>query len=289
MKKLFVFGAALALALVACGDDSPSSSNSVDPEHDISSSVEETPSSSSEKASSSSEKSKGSSSSEKVSSSSEKSKESSSSKKVSESSSSVEQESSSAEQESSSSEKTLSSSDAVEESSSSEVVDTTAVNTSSSTEEASSSSGPQELDVEVSTRCFADYPMGKVPTPATKAYMQPDSNGRYSGSLYYVVDNCTRLGGTLSKTMSGDTLVMKFVDVEESANCLCWSDFAISYGSELENIKYIDYTVYAKHSTYEVVHEPDPGKPSMPGSSSSSGGRDLQSSAQVQRSSSSSD
>ena len=289
MKKLFVFGAALALALVACGDDSPSSSNSVDPEHDISSSVEETPSSSSEKISSSSEKSKGSSSSEKASSSSEKSKESSSSKKVSESSSSVEQESSSTEQESSSSEKTLSSSDAVEESSSSEVVDTTAVNTSSSTEEASSSSGPQELDVEVSTRCFADYPMGKVPTPATKAYMQPDSNGRYSGSLYYVVDNCTRLGGTLSKTMSGDTLVMKFVDVEESANCLCWSDFAISYGSELENIKYIDYTVYAKHSTYEVVHEPDPGKPSMPGSSSSSGGRDLQSSAQVQRSSSSSD
>ena len=289
MKKLFVFGAALALALVACGDDSPSSSNSVDPEHDISSSVEETPSSSSEKISSSSEKSKGSSSSEKVSSSSEKSKESSSSKKVSESSSSVEQESSSTEQESSSSEKTLSSSDAAEESSSSEVVDTTAVNTSSSTEEASSSSGPQELDVEVSTRCFADYPMGKVQTPATKAYMQPDSNGRYSGSLYYVVDNCTRLGGTLSKTMSGDTLVMKFVDVEESANCLCWSDFAISYGSELENIKYIDYTVYAKHSTYEVVHEPDPGKPSMPGSSSSSGGRDLQSSAQVQRSSSSSD
>ena len=289
MKKLFVFGAALALALVACGDDSPSSSNSVDPEHDSSSSVEETPSSSSEKISSSSEKNKESSSSEKASSSSEKSKESSSSKKVSESSSSVEQESSSTEQESSSSEKTLSSSDAVEESSSSEVVDTTAVNTSSSTEEASSSSGPQELDVEVSTRCFADYPMGKVPTPATKAYMQPDSNGRYSGSLYYVVDNCTRLGGTLSKTMSGDTLVMKFVDVEESANCLCWSDFAISYGSELENIKYIDYTVYAKHSTYEVVHEPDPGKPSMPGSSSSSGGRDLQSSAQVQRSSSSSD
>ena len=289
MKKLFVFGAALALALVACGDDSPSSSNSVDPELESSSSVEETPSSSSEKASSSSEKSKESSSLEKISSSSEKSKESSSSKKVSESSSSVEQESSSTEQESSSSEKTLSSSDAVEESSSSEVVDTTAVNTSSSTEEASSSSGPQELDVEVSTRCFADYPMGKVQTPATKAYMQPDSNGRYSGSLYYVVDNCTRLGGTLSKTLSGDTLVMKFVDVEESANCLCWSDFAISYGSELENIKYIDYTVYAKHSTYEVVHEPDPGKPSMPGSSSSSGGRDLLSSARAQQSSSSSD
>jgi hypothetical protein len=83
---------------------------------------------------------------------------------------------------------------------------------------------------------------------------------------------------------------MKFVDVEESANCLCWSDFAISYGSELENIKYIDYSApYAKHSTYEVVHEPDPGKPSMAGSSSSSGGRDLLSSAQAQQSSSSSD
>ena len=170
MKKSFVFGAVLALALAACGDDSPSSSNSVDPELESSSSVDETPSSSSEKSSSSSKKSK----------------DSSSSNKVSESSSSVEQESSS-------SEKVQSSSEAVEESSSSQSADTTAVNSSSSTEEASSSSGPQELDVEVSTRCFADYPMGKVPTPATKAYMQPDSNGRYSGTLYYVVDNCNRL------------------------------------------------------------------------------------------------
>ena len=289
MKKSFIFGAALALAFAACGDDSPSSSNSADPELDSSSSVEETPSSSSETAYSSSEKSKESSSSETVSSSSEKNKESSSSKKVSESSSSVEQESSSTEQESSSSEKTLSSSDAAEESSSSEVVDTTAVNTSSSTEEASSSSGPQELDVEVSTRCFADYPFGNVPMLATKVYMQPDSNGRFSGSLWYVVDNCQRLGGTLSKTMSGDTLVLKFVDVEEIANCLCWSDFAISYGSALENIKYIDYSAsYAKHSTYEVVHEPDPGKPPMPGSSSSRGGGDLLSSAQTLQSSSSS-
>jgi hypothetical protein len=224
-----------------------------------------------------------------VSSSSEKNKESSSSKKVSESSSSVEQESSSTEQESSSSEKTLSSSDAAEESSSSEVVDTTAVNTSSSTEEASSSSGPQELDVEVSTRCFADYPMGKVPTPATKAYMQPDSNGRFSGSLWYVVDNCQRQGGSLSKTMSGDTLVLKFVDVQASSYCLCWSDFAINYGSELENIKYIDYSApYAKHSTYEVVHEPDPGKPPMPESSSSMSVHDLLSSARALESSSSS-
>ena len=273
MKKSFIFGAALALAFAACGDDSPSSSNSADPELDSSSSVEETPSSSSEKASSSSKKSK----------------DSSSSNKVSESSSSVEQESSSTEQESSSSEKVQLSSEAVEESSSSEPGDTTTVNTSSSTEEASSSSGPQELDVEVSIRCFADYPIGEVPTPTTKAYIQPDSSGRYSGTLYYVVDNCNRLGGTLSKTMSGDTLVMKFVDVEASTYCLCWSDFAISYGSALENIKYIDYSAsYAKHSTYEVVHEPDPGKPPMPGSSSSRGGGDLLSSAQTLQSSSSS-
>ena len=291
MKKLFVFGAALALALVACGDDSPSSSNSVGPEHDSSSSVEETPSSSSEKASSSSEKSKETSSSEMASSSSEKSKESSSSKGVSSSSKEEAKSSSSvAEQKSSSSEKVPSSSEVVEESSSSEPGDTTTVNSSSSAEVVSSSSGPQELDVQVSTKCFADYPFGNVPTLATKAYMQPDSSGRFSGSLWYVVDNCQRLGGTLSKTMSGDTLVLKFVDVEEIANCLCWSDFAISYGSELENIKYIDYSApYAKHSTYEVVHEPDPGKPSMAGSSSSSGGRDLLSSMQAQQSSSSSD
>ena len=258
MKKSFVLGAAFALALAACGDDSPSSSNSVDPELESSSSVEETLSSSS--------------------------------KKVSDSSSSAGQESSSSEQESSSSEKAPSSSDAVEESSSSEAADTTAVNTSSSTEETSSSSGPQDLDVQVSINCFANYPIGDVPTLTTKAYMQPDSNGRYSGTLYYVVDNCNRLGGTLSKKMSGDTLVMKFVDVEASTYCLCWSDFAISYGSELENIKYIDYTPsYAKHSTYEVVHEPDPGKPPMPESSSSMTTSELLSSMRAQQSSSSSD
>ena len=276
MKKSFIFSTAtaLAMALAACGDDSPSSSNSADPELESSSSVEETPSSSSEKSSSSSKKSK----------------DSSSSNKVSESSSSVEQESSSAEQESSLSEKVQSSSEAVEESSSSEPGDTTTVNTSSSTEEASSSSGPQELDVQVSINCFANYPIGDVPTLATKAYMQPDSSGRYSGTLYYVVDNCNRLGGTLSKTMSGDTLVMKFVDVQASSYCLCWSDFAISYGSELENIKYIDYTApYAKHSTYEVVHEPDPGKPPMPESSSSMSVREMLSSALALQSSSSSD
>ena len=252
------------MALAACGDDSPSSSNSADPELESSSSVEETPSSSSEKVSSSN--------------------------KVSESSSSVEQEGSSAEQESSSSEKVQSSSEAVEESSSSEPGDTTTVNTSSSTEEASSSSGQQELDVQVSINCFADYPIGDVPTLTTKAYMQPDSSGRYSGTLYYVVDNCRRQGGTLSKTMSGDTLVMKFVDVQASSYCLCWSDFAINYGSELENIKYIDYTApYAKHSTYEVVYEPDPGKPPMPESSSSMTTSELLSSMRAQHSSSSSD
>lgn len=291
MKKSLIFSMALAVMLAACDDASPSSSNPADSEIDSSSSVEETLSSSSVEQGSSSSKGVSSSSKEEAkSSSSVAEQESSSSKGVSSSSKEEAKSSSSvAEQKSSSSEKVPSSSEVVEESSSSEPGDTTTVNSSSSAEVVSSSSGPQELDVEVSTRCFADYPMGKVPTPATKAYMQPDSNGRYSGSLYYVVDNCTRLGGTLSKTMSGDTLVMKFVDVEESANCLCWSDFAISYGSELENIKYIDYTVYAKHSTYEVVHEPDPGKPSMSGSSSSSGGRDLLSSARAQQSSSSSD
>lgn len=292
MKKLFVFGAALALALVACDDESPSSSNPADSEIDSSSSVEETLSSSSVEQGSSSSKGVSSSSKEEAkSSSSVAEQESSSSKGVSSSSKEEAKSSSSvAEQKSSSSEKVPSSSEVVEESSSSEPGDTTTVNSSSSAEVVSSSSGPQELDVQVSTKCFADYPFGNVPTLATKAYMQPDSSGRFSGSLWYVVDNCQRLGGTLSKTMSGDTLVLKFVDVEEIANCLCWSDFAISYGSELENIKYIDYSApYAKHSTYEVVHEPDPGKPSMLGSSSSSGGRDLLSSAQVQQSSSSSD
>ena len=267
MKKLFVFGAALAMALAACGDDSPSSSNPADSELDSSSSVEEALSSSSIEQKSSSSKDV-----------------SSSSKEKAKSSSSV------AEQKSSSSEKVQSSSEAVEESSSSELDDTTAVNTSSSTEDVSSSSGLQELDVQVSINCFANYPIGDVPTLTTKAYMQPDSNGRYSGTLYYVVDNCNRLGGTLSKTMSGDTLVMKFVDVEASTYCLCWSDFAISYGSELENIKYIDYSPsYAKHSTYEVVHEPDPGKPPMPESSSSMSVREMLSSMQAQQSSSSSD
>ena len=266
MKKSFIFSTALAMALAACDDDSPSSSNPADSELDSSSSGEETLSSSSVEQKSSSSKDV-----------------SSSSKEKAKSSSSV------AEQKSSSSEKASSSSEAVEESSSSEPGDTTTVNTSSSTEEASSSSGPQELDVQVSINCFADYPIGDVPTLTTKAYMQPDSSGRYSGTLYYVVDNCNRLGGTLSKTMSGDTLVMKFVDVEASTYCLCWSDFAISYGSALENIKYIDYSAsYAKHSTYEVVHEPDPGKPPMPGSSSSRGGGDLLSSAQTLQSSSSS-
>ena len=266
MKKSFIFSSALAMALAACGDDSPSSSNPAESELDSSSSVEETQSSSSVEQKSSSSKDV-----------------SSSSKEKAKSSSSV------AEQESSSSEKVSSSSDAVEESSSSEPGDTTTVNSSSFLEDASSSSGPQELDVQVSMNCFADYPIGEVPTLATKAYMQPDSSGRFSGSLWYVVDNCQRLGGTLSKTMSGDTLVLKFVDVQASSYCLCWSDFAINYGSELENIKYIDYSApYAKHSTYEVVHEPDPGKPSMPESSSSISVKDLLSSARALESSSSS-
>lgn len=243
MKKSFIFSSALAMALAACGDDSPSSSNPADSELDSSSSVEETLSSSSVEQKSSSSKDV-----------------SSSSKEKAKSSSSV------AEQKSSSSE-----------------------NVSSSSEVVSSSSGPQELDVQVSMKCFADYPIGEVPPLATKAYMQPDSSGRFSGSMWYVVDNCQRQGGSLSKTMSGDTLVLKFVDVQASSYCLCWSDFAINYGSELESIKYIDYSApYAKHSTYEVVHEPDPGKPPMPESSSSMSVHDLLSSARALESSSSS-
>ena len=266
MKKSFIFSSALAIALAACGDDSPSSSNAADSELESSSSVEEALSSSSIEQKSSSSKEV-----------------SSSSKEKAKSSSSV------AEQKSSSSEKVSSSSEVVEGSSSSDSGDTTTVNSSSSTEVVSSSSGPQELDVQVSMKCFADYPIGEVPPLATKAYMQPDSSGRFSGSMWYVVDNCQRQGGSLSKTMSGDTLVLKFVDVQASSYCLCWSDFAINYGSELESIKYIDYSApYAKHSTYEVVHEPDPGKPPMPESSSSMSVHDLLSSARALESSSSS-
>ena len=101
--------------------------------------------------------------------------------------------------------------------------------------------------------------------------MQAVSSERHSGSLWYVVDNCQRLGGTLSKTISGDTLYLEYVDAEAFSYCLCWSDYTVSYGPEFEDLKYIDfYAPYGGHSVYEIIYEPDPGKPTMPGSSSSS-------------------
>ena len=143
---------------------------------------------------------------------------------------------------------------------------------SSTVEEKSSSSESQELDIQVSGACKADYPtQADLRIKVTKAYMQTVSNERHSGSLWYVVDNCQRLGGTLSKTISGDTLYLEYVDAEAFSYCLCWSDYTVSYGPEFEDLKYIDfYAPYGGHSVYEIIYEPDPGKPTMPGSSSSS-------------------
>jgi len=119
---------------------------------------------------------------------------------------------------------------------------------------------------------MADYPtQADLRIKVTKAYMQTVSSERHSGSLWYVVDNCQRLGGTLSKTISGDTLYLEYVDAEAFSYCLCWSDYTVSYGPEFEDLKYIDfYAPYGGHSVYEIIYEPDPGKPTMPGSSSSS-------------------
>ena len=143
---------------------------------------------------------------------------------------------------------------------------------SSAVEEKSSSSESQELDIQVSGACMADYPtQADLRIKVTKAYMQSVSSERHSGSLWYVVDNCQRLGGTLSKTISGDTLYLEYVDAEAFSYCLCWSDYTVSYGPEFEDLKYIDfYAPYGGHSVYEIIYEPDPGKPTMPGSSSSS-------------------
>ena len=143
---------------------------------------------------------------------------------------------------------------------------------SSTVEEKSSSSESQELDIQVSGACKADYPtQADLRIKVTKAYMQTVSSERHSGSLWYVVDNCQRLGGTLSKTISGDTLYLEYVDAEAFSYCLCWSDYTVSYGPEFEDLKYIDfYAPYGGHSVYEIIYEPDPGKPTMPGSSSSS-------------------
>ena len=249
MKKTFVFGAALALAFAACGDDSSSVVNPAGSELDSSSSVEETLSSSS--------------------------------KKFSDTSSSVEQKSSS-------SEKVQSSSEAIEESFSSEPGDTTAVNTSSSTEEASSSSGAQDLDVQISKSGFRTYTF--EPQVTDKAYVQPDSSGRISGTLWYAVDNCRVDSAVVSKTVSGDTLIIKTVDWKAASDCEHWADITVSYDPELDYIKYIDYSSpYCMHNIYEVVHEPDPGKPPMPESSSSMTTSELLSSMRAQQSSSSSD
>ena len=143
---------------------------------------------------------------------------------------------------------------------------------SSTVEEKSSSSESQELDIQVSGTCMADYPtQANLRIKVTKAYMQTVSSERHSGSLWYVVDNCQRLGGTLSKTISGDTLHLEYVDAEAFSYCLCWSDYTVSYGPEFKDLKYIDfYAPYGGHSVYEIIYEPDPGKPTMPGSSSSS-------------------
>ena len=240
MKKSFIFGAAIALALAACGDDSSSVVNSANSELGNSSSAEEMPTSSS------------------------------------------------VEQESSSSEKVPLSSEAVEESSSSEPGDTTAVNTSSSTEDASSSSGPQELDVQISKSGFRTY--RSEPQVTDMAYMQPDSSGRISGTLWYAVDNCRVDGAVVSKTVSGDTLIIKTVEWKVASDCEHWADITVSYEPGLDYIKYIDYSSpYCNHNVYEVVHEPDPGKPYVPESSSSMTTSDLLSSMRALQSSSSSD
>ena len=109
---------------------------------------------------------------------------------------------------------------------------------SSTEEEKSSSSESQELDIQVSGACMADYPtQADLRIKVTKAYMQAVSSERLSGSLWYVVDNCQRLGGTLSKTISGDTLYLEYVDAEAFSYCLCWSDYTVSYGPEFEDLK----------------------------------------------------
>ncbi len=142
---------------------------------------------------------------------------------------------------------------------------------SSSSSSAQSSSEAIDQDIVVSGSCKVDYPIqSELQIRVDKAYVQADSNGRYSGSLWYVVDNCMRQGGTLSKTVSGDTLYLEYTDVQASSYCLCWSDYTVSYGPSYEGLKYIDfYAPYGGHSVYEIEKGPDPGKPPMPGSSSS--------------------
>lgn len=237
MKKSFVFGAAIAMVLAACGGDSPSVVNPAGSELDSSSSAEGTQPSSSGDVSSSVEQG--------------------------------------------------SSSEAVKESSSSEPGDTTAVNTSSSAEDASSSSGPQELEVQISKSGFRTYTF--EPQVTDKVYMQPDSSGRISGTLWYAVDNCLVDGAVVSKTVSGDTLIIKTAEWKVASDCEHWVDITVSYEPGLDYVKYIDYSSpYCMHNVYEVVHEPDSGKPYVPESSSSMTTSDLLSSMRALQSSSSS-
>lgn len=151
------------------------------------------------------------------------------------------------------------------------VKDESLATVSSSSSSAQSSSEAIDQDIVVSGSCKVDYPIqSELPIRVDKAYVQADSNGRYSGSLWYVVDNCMRQGGTLSKTVSGDTLYLEYTDVQATSYCLCWSDYTVSYGPSHEGLRYIDfYAPYGGHSVYEIEKGPDPGKPPMPGSSSS--------------------
>lgn len=263
-----ILALALTFFLAGCGDDD-SSGSVTSPEEDSSSSVsKDYDVSSSSQAKSSDAKSSSSSSTApqsndgktSVSSSSNQKDTGTSSSTKSSSSSSIAPQSSDGETSVSSNQNDAGTSSSIESSS------------SSTEEEKSSSSESQELDIQVSGTCMADYPtQADLRIKVTKAYMQSVSSERHSGSLWYVVDNCQRLGGTLSKTISGDTLYLEYVDAEAFSYCLCWSDYTVSYGPEFEDLKYIDfYAPYGGHSIYEIIYEPDPGKPTMPGSSSSS-------------------
>ena len=265
-----ILALALTFFLAGCGDDD-SSDFVTSPEEDSSSSVsKDYDVSSSSQAKSSDAKSSSSSSTASQSNGGETSVSSSSNQKDADTSSSAKSSSSSSiAPQSNGGETSVSSSSSQKDADTSS---STVSSSSSAVEEKSSSSEPQELGIQVSGTCKADYPtQADLRIKVTKAYMQTVSNERHSGSLWYVVDNCQRLGGTLSKTISGDTLYLEYVDAEAFSYCLCWSDYTVSYGPEFEDLKYIDfYAPYGGHSVYEIIYEPDPGKPTMPGSSSSS-------------------
>ena len=265
-----ILALALTFFLAGCGDDD-SSGSVTSPEEDSSSSVsKDYDVSSSSQAKSSDAKSSSSSSTAPQSNDGKTSVSSSSNQNDADTSSSTKSSSSSSiAPQSSDGETSVSSSSNQNDAGTSS---STEFGSSSTEEEKSSSSESQELDIQVSGTCMADYPtQANLRIKVTKAYMQTVSSERHSGSLWYVVDNCQRLGGTLSKTISGDTLYLEYVDAEAFSYCLCWSDYTVSYGPEFEDLKYIDfYAPYGGHSVYEIIYEPDPGKPTMPGSSSSS-------------------